>query len=189
MTKDDALATLTEIKDYYQFGNTRQIDDDLLTDLSIRVTAIFQTYCQVGSFKIKNFEEVVDGYGDMFLFVSNKPIVEIQEINYSDEWDWTLESIVDPDTYAIRDSLYIASKTVWNRRVGAYRVKYTAGYTTIPPDLKQVAIEEVIRRYNHRKDFDVIAKQLDDGNVTYTEKGLLTSTKEVLNKYKNNWIL
>lgn len=191
MLLENALTNLTEVKDYYQFGNTRQIDDDLLEDLANRVTIMFQTYCGVTSFLLGDYTEIADGGGDSRLYVANIPIQSVTTLQYSSSWDWEdPNTVIDSSNYMVRDKLYIVGKGIrFYLGDSNYRVVYRAGYSSIPLDLKQVCIEEVIRRYNHRKDFDVIAKSLDDGSVTYTEKGLLTSTKEVLNKYRNNWVI
>lgn len=187
---DNALATLDEIKDFYQFGSTKQVDDDLLEDLSNRVTILFQTYCEVESFKSDDYTEYVDGPYDKYLFLNNTPVNSVTSIAEDSDWVWASDSTVASTDYRIIDSKYLVAKeTVWVRGDQNYKVVYNAGYDAIPLDLKQVCIEEVVRRYKHRKDFDVVAKSLEDGTVTYSEKGLLTGTKQVLNKYKQNWLL
>ena len=186
---ENTLATLDEIKDYYQFGSTKQIDDDLLEDLSDRVTVLFQTYCEVSSFKSADYTEYQDGEGSKYLFLNNAPINSIAEVNEDSDWNWASDTTIGVDDYRIIDKKYLVMKdSLFTYGDQNYKVIYNAGYDTIPLDLKQVCIEEVIRRYKHRKDFDVVAKSLEDGSVTYTEKGLLTGTKQVLIKYKNNWI-
>ena len=187
---DYALATLDEIKDFYQFGSTKQVDDDLLEDLSNRVTILFQTYSEVESFKSADYTEYVDGSYNKYMFLNNTPINSVTSIAEDSDWVWASDSTVASTDYRIIDSKYLVAKeTVWARGDQNYKVIYNAGYDAIPLDLKQVCIEEVVRRYKHRKDFDVVAKSLEDGTVTYSEKGLLTGTKQVLNKYKQNWLL
>ena len=186
----NALATLDEIKDFYQFGSTKQVDDDLLEDLSNRVTILFQTYCEIESFISADYTEYVDGPYDKYLFLNNTPVNSVTSIAEDSDWVWASDSTVASTDYRIIDSKYLVAKeTVWARGDQNYKVIYNAGYDAIPLDLKQVCIEEVVRRYKHRKDFDVVAKSLEDGTVTYSEKGLLTGTKQVLNKYKQNWLL
>jgi hypothetical protein len=52
--------------------------------------------------------------------------------------------------------------------------------------LKQAAITEVIRLYNHRRDFDVIRQTIGDNDTEYvTPGGLLNDTKQVLSQYRN----
>jgi len=185
-----SLATLDEIKDFYQFGSTKQIDDDLLEDLSDRVTILFQTYCEVKSFYAADYTDVYDGSGTKYLFLNNTPINSVSEVNEDSDWVWASDTTVGDSEYRIIDNKYLVMKDdVFVCGDQNYRVTYNAGFTTIPLDLKQVAIEEIVRRYKHRKDFDVVAKSLDDGNVTYSEKGLLTSTKQVLNKYRQNAVV
>ncbi len=76
-----SLATLDEIKDYYQFGSTKQIDDDLIEDLSDRVTEIFQIYCGVTSFYAADYTEVQDGRCSKYMFLNNLPVNSVSEVN------------------------------------------------------------------------------------------------------------
>ncbi len=188
---DYALATLNEIKDYYQFASKgrKQIDDDLLEDLSNRVSIMFQTYCGITSFKSTDYTEYQDGFASKYLFVNNVPINSVAEINEDSDWDWASDTTIAADSYRIIDGKYIVIKdTIFAAGDQSIKITYNAGYDSIPLDLKQVCIEEVVRRFKHRKDFDVVAKSMEDGSVNYSEKGLLTGTKQVLDRYKNNWV-
>jgi hypothetical protein len=186
---EGSLATLDEIKDFYQFGSTKQIDDDLLEDLSDRVTKLFETYCEVKSFYAADYTDVYDGSGDKYLFLNNTPINSVSEVNEDSDWVWASDTTVGSTEYRVIDKKYLVMKDdLFTCGDQNYRITYNAGYATIPLDIKQVAIEEIVRRYKHRKDFDVVAKSLEDGNVTYTEKGLLTGTKKVLDRYRQNWV-
>ncbi len=77
-------------------------------------------------------------------------------------------------------------RTIFSRYDQNIKIVFNAGYVTIPGDLKQACIEEAGRRYKHRRDFDVITKTMDDGTIQYTQRGLLPSTTDILNKYKVN---
>lgn len=186
-----ALATLDEIKAYFQFNSNATVaaDDNLLEDLSNRVSIIFQTYCGRESFKASDYIEYVDGISNRYMFLKNYPINSITEVNEDSDWTWGSDTTVGSDEYRIIDSMYIVLKEAyWTQGDQNYKIQYNAGYETIPLDLKQICIEEVLRRFKHRKDFDVVAKSLENGSVTYTEKGLLTGTKQILDKYKINCV-
>lgn len=185
----NALCTLDDVKDFLNMSGAVNADDELIMDLIDSVTDIFEIYCGVKAFKLNTYTEYYDGDYDKYIFPNNTPIVSVLEINDDTDWIWATDTTMAADTYRIVDSKYIVLKSD-NTTNGDQNIKlrYTAGYATIPNDLKQICIEESSRRYKNRMDFDVISKTLDDGTVQYTEKGLLTTTKDVLNKYNNNTV-
>jgi len=185
----NALTTLDAVKEYYGMTGSKQSDDDLIENLIDRVTELFQSYCNVNAFKAKNYTEYLDGMGSKYLFVNNVPINSITSIHDDDEWDFTTDDLVDSSSYRIVDKKYIVNKD-YLFSLGDQNIKivYNAGYSAIPYDLENACIEEVVRRYRHRRDVDVRSKTLDDGTVQYESKNLLHSTRIVLSKYRNNWV-
>jgi len=63
-------------------------------------------------------------------------------------------------------------------------VSYTAGFATTPYDLKQVCIEESVRRYKRRKTIDLNAISMEDGSVNILSDNLLPHHKLVLDRYR-----
>jgi hypothetical protein len=184
----NALATLEEVKLFYGMVGSKQADDDLLEDLIDRMTQQFETYCGVNSFKVTDYTEYIDGQSSKYIFPQNPPIVSITSINDDSDWTWDSSTLIDAADYRIVDSRYV----VYNSKFGSgdqnIQMVYRGGYSTIPLDLKQSCIEEVTKRYKHRRDIDMTDKTLDDGSASYTETAFLPQTLEVLYKYKLMWI-
>lgn len=182
---DYDLTTLDAVKDFGGLkGSTSEVDD-VIEDLITRVTESFHSYCDVKQFKQKTYTEYYDGNGTDLLFPYNTPLISVTEINICSDWLWGSDTTTAPTDYRIVNNSYIILKdTYFTSGSQNVKVKYSAGYETIPNDLIQACIEEVLRKHNHRTDFDLTGKALADGSVTYTEKGFLTSTKMILDKYR-----
>ena len=178
------LCSLEEIIEYGKLSDKNEQDNDYIENTINRMSKYFATMCNRDQFLAKSYTEYYDGNGDVFLFPLVRPIISVISIHDSSDWTWNSDSLISSSDYAIQNSNWIVMKddvfSMGNRNI---RLIYRAGYASIPDDLKQACIEEVLRRFRRRSDFDVTAKTIEDGTVTYTEKDLLAQTRRVLNKY------
>lgn len=181
-----ALATLDDVKSYYQFpkAGSRTIDNDLIEDLIDEATKIFHNYCGVIQFKAQDYKEDYDGDAGTSVFLHNYPVNSITSIHDDSDWAFGTDTLIASSSYTIVDKYYVVLKdTLFSKGIQNIRVNYNAGYSTIPEDLKLVCIEEVVRRFKNRKNFDEIFKTVEGDQSTRVEVGLLTSTKQVLDGY------
>ena len=184
------ICNLDMVKDYLGMQGAKQLDDDLITDLCGRVTKQFENYCGVTSFNAADFVEYHNGCGSKHLFPNaNLPINSITTIHDDPEWTWGSDTLIAATDYRIVDSKYIVAQTNFTDNEQNVKVVFNAGYTNIPEDLLQSAIEETGRKYKHRLDFDVLNKVMTDGTVQYVDPGLMKSTVQILKFYKNAWVV
>lgn len=183
-----ALCTLDEVKDFYGMSGSVQEDDDLIEDNINRISKAFANECGVSQFKLATYTEYYDGPGGKFLFLKHTPVVSVTSIYEDSGWDWTSEYLKTSTDYRIVDNKYIVAQGSFISGDQAIKITYRAGFSEIPEDLKLVCIEEVIRRYKHRKDFDVIRKTLNDGTSEYVMEPWLSSTVQILSKYKSGYL-
>lgn len=180
---DNALITIADVKDYYEIKSEASDINIQIEKLINRMSTLFES--MIGPVKAATYTKYYDGEGRKLLFLDHLPIISITSINDDSEWEWESSTLIDSDDYMIHSSgQYIVLKVALSSGDQNIEVVYKAGFEAIPEDVKQVAIHEVIRWYKHRADFDVTAKSLPDGSVTYTKQGLLDTTKLVLDKYK-----
>ena len=179
------LCTVDEVKDFGEIKGATSQDDDLIEDLITRITTLFENHIDK-NIKSREYTEQYDGLGVSNLITDQYPIISIDSIHDDTTWEWGSDSTVGSTDYRIHtDKTHVILQTTLVNGSQNVKIVYTAGYEVIPTDIVQVCIEEVLRKYNHRRDFDVTARSIGDaGSVTYTEKGLLTGTKAVLDKYK-----
>jgi hypothetical protein len=179
-----ALSTVADVKDFLGLGATAEPDESLFESLINNVSVLFANYCGVEQFKTKNYIEYHDGHGSRYIFPRNYPINSVDEINEDIDWVWGSDTTIGEDDYRIVDKRYIVYDGLFAIAEQSIKIEYSAGYDTIPLDLKQACIEEVVRKYKHRKDLDVSSKSAQDGTTNYIVKDLLPSTKITLDRYK-----
>lgn len=188
---DYALCTVDEVKEYYQFPSkgSRVLDNDLIENLINRVTVNFHNYCGLDQFKSKIYTEFQDGNGKLRIYPYNYPIISITSIHIDGDWLFDNDTLISSSYYKIVDGLYISmNNNTFTKGVQNIKIVYTAGYETIPYDLKQACIEEVARKFKNKKNFDEIFRTIEGSQVSKVEQGLLVSTKEVLDNYIRNEI-
>lgn len=188
----NALCTYNDIllyKDSYE-DNAVPDNDTLIEELINIKTTEIHNYCGVEQFLAKEYTEYHDGDGGSILFQFNKPLISVSAIYDDSEWVWGTDTTIGSDYYRIVSNNHIVFKTVYPS-VGIQNIKlvYTAGYETIPEDLRLACIKEVIRDFNRRYQYDVSSISDGDGSITYVQKGLLKSTTETLEKYRYEGIL
>lgn len=183
-----SLITISDVKDYYEIKSEAPDINAQIENLINRMSTLFES---VAGQPIRRAELVhtqyYDGRGSKLLFTDYTPILTVTSIHDDSEWEWGTSTLIDSDDYRIHSSKkYIVLKVALSSSDQNVKIVYTSGYPEdeIPEDIKQCCIEEVIRKYKHKSDFDVTSKTLPDGSVTYTQKGLMPLTLKTLNKYK-----
>ena len=179
----NALATRKEVKDYLNITGADNNLDNQINDLIGRVSSAFEGYCG-RAFVEATYTEYYDGNGQSKLFLDNYPVTAITSIHEDADWVWGSADLIDSSDYRILDERGIIYDGIFGTGEQNVKIVYTAGYATLPTDLKQACIEEVGRKIKHRTDYDEIAKTLSDGSVQYTEKEFLAQTIATLNRYK-----
>lgn len=181
-----SFISLDEIKNFIGMTGSVSDTDDLLKDLINRVSILFESYMNENVLS-RVYTEYFDGKGAMVLFPNHYPITTVSGIWDDYDWDWETGDLIDADDYRIVDEQYITLKrsvSVLGDYKQNIKITYTAGYTTVPDDLKQACITEVSRMYKNRNQVDVTSKTLSDGSVSFFDKDFLPLTITTLNKYK-----
>jgi hypothetical protein len=182
---DTDLCSLEEAKRFYDITTSKAEDDTLIEELIGRVSSLFHSYIGIDQIKSKVYTEYYDGDGTEYLFLDKVPVISVTSIHEDNDWTFGSDVLLDALTYRVANKRYITLKDdVFAPGTQNIKVVYTAGYAVVPEDIKQVCIEESIRRFKNRNNFDLVSKTMPDGSVNYSEKGLLRSTTDVLNKYK-----
>ena len=183
----NALIDRTYFKQYADDQISVSENDDAIENIINAKTEEFHKYCEITQFKSRQYTEYYDGNGGGFLYPRNLPIISISSIHDSAEWDFTADTLIDSDLYRSVDGRYVALQPTAPRFVQStqnIKIVYTAGYANIPEDVKLACVREVVREFQNRRHPDVSNINLDDGTIAFVEKGLLKSTKEVLDQYR-----
>jgi hypothetical protein len=181
------LCTLQEVKVYVSLDTDKAVGniDTLLERLITSKTKAITTYIGYTQILAAEYTEYIDGNGTQYLFPSNIPINTVTSVHDSPDWVYDSDSLIDSSYYKIVDKRYIVLNgyafAISNQNV---KIVYNAGYTTIPEDLAQVCIEEVVRTYNDKANIGVSSRTDRHGGVTKVEKGFMTQSIEIMDKYR-----
>jgi hypothetical protein len=186
---DDALCTYEDLKLHLEL-ESNQIHDDTIRDLINKYTKKFCVWCGISSFYSSQYTEYYDGNTQSILYLRNTPITEITSVIDDTTYNFSIDGIIDLTKIRIIQNgkgIFLIDNH-FTRGVENVRVEYTAGYETIPEDLKYICIREVSRAFKHRRDWEVISHTLSDMQAAYIQPGLAEDTVEILSFYRNNWI-
>jgi hypothetical protein len=182
---DNALLTRLQVKNYVGINQADATLDNLIHDIINRVSTAFETYCS-RTFRALEYTEYHDGGdGVRALFPDQYPINSITSIHEDSDWVYGSDKLIDSSDYKIMHDRYIVFDKFLAYGEGAIKLVYNAGYTTIPLDITQAAIDEVARRLKHRKDGEVVSQTQGDGTITYAGLDFLPQTIRTLNSYRN----
>lgn len=184
MVNTYSLVSLSEVKNFIGMEKSDSLTDDLLEDLINRISVLFESYMNRNVLS-REYTEDHDGKGAMVLFPKQSPITTVSGIWDDYDWEYTDDDLIDADNYKIIDENCIVFKNVaLNNYTANIRITYTAGFTTVPDDLKQATISEVTRMYKNKNQLDVTTKTLSDGSVIISGGKFLPLTHVTLKKYK-----
>jgi len=178
------LCTLDECREYMDMKGTDSLVNDLLADLITRVSDRFHQYVGITQFKSQSYTEYYSGQGNQELFLDKRPIISVTTIKEDSEWAFGNDSTKSSDDYAILDDRVVLKDDSFGAGIRNIQVIYTAGYATIPGDLRQACIEEVSRAFDKRQNVDISSRTLPD-TTTFTARNdsLMPDTIDVLKRY------
>jgi len=139
------LVTLVEYKAYAGIASTNS--DTAINSIIPKASQLIKTLCR------RNFVdntstpiiEVFDGGLGSRHYVKEYPIINVASVEYSLDYGQTFTASVEYVDYVVNSTEgYIeAVSGDWPKALKGYRVSYTAGYTTLPEDLKAAALDLV----------------------------------------------
>ena len=197
------LVTLAEYKAYVGITSTTQ--DASIATLIPRVSSLVKSICR------RSFVDYVDDAkiqvfsgGDQFV-LSETPVLQIESVELSTDYGANYTELVEYTDYALdmeQDAVVplqlvgyvpdywdgVIRRTVsptFPRRINGYRVSYTAGYETLPQDLKLAVLDLIT--YYVRNDSAVHAVKSGAANTMQIEYVTTTNLpahiKRVLDLY------
>ena len=186
------LITLQQFKDAEQITNPR--DDFKLSSIIDSVSQLVKTYCGnsfVDFFSANKVEDFTIDWSTYAVQLTESPantIVSVQKRNSITE----AYSTVSTDEYYLEKNtdtvLYVdgARYQNWPTGVGAVKVTYTAGYSSIPADL-QLAVIDLVNFYfkDEHKTRRTLQGATMENAPSGDGKGFPDHIKRVLDMYKN----
>ena len=171
---------------------TSKATDAILDNLINNVTAAFESYCD-RKFKTRTYTEYYDSeYGNDRIYLNQFPIEAngITSIHDDLDWSWGSPTLVASSNYRVSHNRYIVLKNSaasFNEGTQTLKVVYVAGYTTIPADLENACVVEVLRLYDavDNKAIGLAGKSCIDTTRDYIITTFIPSTLTILKRYLN----
>ena len=185
------------------------LDELSITDASPELEAKIQRYIDAVSARIEkitgpleaaDYSEKYSGSGNTNLVLSHYPIIEVTTVKVDDseidnyeilkasagilykEDIWERRAYIEP--------LNMSPKGSSNQALLNIDIDYSAGYETIPQDIQDIAVQEVIRKYDQTwRKGEVKSWSLGEASKSFSnepvdqESGLLAKNAAYLYKY------
>jgi len=183
ITFDEVKYQLTE--DPAKIGTD---DQNLIESLISSVCSMIETYCN-RKFVKANYVEYPETYGGNMIFLKHIPIVQINNLWIDTSREFDSSTLIDSDDYFVNleKGIVIYESGNFPSKPYCVKVDYEAGWESenVPKDLKQVAIEMVLVKYDRikKKELDVVSRNVQGGSVIFRENDLLPQHKLVLTRY------
>ena len=178
--------TLSEAKTYLGITDTTQ--DTKLTLIIDWVQDIIVNF--IGDISTSDKTEnlsLCDIWRCSQVYLKNKPVTAIKKINWvSYTWVLNTDYLIENNKAIIND-LY---QYLTNLKFNMFSIEYTAGYTTIPDDVKLAMLTLTAQEFN-KKDWTVVKgyklwpRTVDFDNTLWQAEWTLNSIKGILSSYKS----
>lgn len=186
------LVTLQEYKAYAGISSTGQ--DTIIKSLIPKVSQLIKSLCNrtfvdwVDDAKV----EVYSGGRGSKLYMREYPLLAISAVEYSADYGATYTELVEYTDYVVDlEDNAIMNVLIgdWPKQINGYKVTYTAGYETLPQDLKLAVFDTI--SYYLRHDLAVHSTR-NVGSSTVqieyiTNVALPAHITRVLNLYKGSY--
>lgn len=184
-----SLCTLQDVKNFLGITGSKDTEDTLIVDLIDGESNHMELY--MGRVIVSAEQtEYHDGDGSAYLYPSNYPITSVSGIWDDTDWTWGSSSLLTATNYSSRDDRVIVYKnSVFSKGKQNIKIIYTAGYSTVPEDLKVACMTEVSRKFKRRREAGVESITKEDGTTSYSLVNFLPEVKSVLDRYKKRVIL
>ena len=183
------LITLAEYKAYIGISSTNQ--DTVINTLIPQVSALVKNICRrtfldyVDEFKV----EISKGSPTNRIILQETPILQVSSVEFSEDYGKTYSTLTEYTDYVVDQDAdaveIIATPYVNYIKTNAYRVSYTAGYETLPSDLK-LAVADLVNYYV-RNDSAIHSQKAVGANTVQIEyittTNLPAHIKRVLDQY------
>jgi len=198
------LTTLADVKAWLQTGQSAfpPTDDALLTRLITAASEFIQNWLnrQIAS---QDWVEIRDGLAGALgscevryqfaaipvsavslVIVAGSTIPPITAAQSAQPWS-VISTLATQAGYFFTPTQLVIRGYAVPRKAGCVTLRYTAGYSVIPPDLAQACIELVALRYRERNRIGEVARAIGGGEtVSYSQKDMSNSIKTLIQQYR-----
>lgn len=182
------MADLITKADFKTYMGINSVNQDAIIDFLIPLVSTFvKTYCRRSfiDWNTSSKTEYFNG-GIPFYVVQEQPIIAVQSLSYSTDYGQNYTALVHYTDYVVDNNLILpVGLKEFSYVLKGYKLVYTAGYATVPSDLK-LAVYDLMSYYMKN---DATANAVKRTNTTtmqieyITDTGLPSNIKRVLDLF------
>lgn len=182
----DDLITVAELQGYMtRVGSPGPTDTTLMAALITRTSAAVSGYIQRDLFTGSR-TQVASGSGGAVLVFEEWPATAVASVTVNGVAVPPAPDDVQPGYAFDEQALYLRGRA-FTRGVKNVRVSYTAGYASIPEDVKHAVCELVMLRLKERDWIGVTSKALAGETVSYVQGEMRPAVRAILDRYRRAW--
>lgn len=192
------ICTLADVKD--RLGITDTENDQLINRIIVNIESIFNSFTN-RKLLLNSTDETYYFTGDdrQKVILPRYPVVSVASVKESYDYDFDNETALTANTdYRVMTatgSIYRIA-TEWCNYEDGVQVIYKGGFTaagqtpgegetSMPADLREMAIEQVSFIYKRKHDIGLSAQSFDGGSINkFAPMDLLPLVKSILDKYR-----
>lgn len=176
------LTTLANAKQW--LGITSPDSDSLLERLISAASDYIQTWLN-RDIALASYVSRRDGTGGTRLMLRNYPVVAMSSVVVDGQSVPFSTDGIRPG-YIFNDTsvMLVGNGYRFNRGYSNVLISYTAGFSSIPTEIEQAAIELISLRYKEKDRIGIISKGLAGETISYTQKDFTDSIENALKNYK-----
>ena len=174
------IIDLQELKDYLEITST---DKDNLLEKLIDASSDFVKDYTGYEWVETEYRETIDGPGANSIVLSQRPVQELTSVKVAG-------TELEPDKYVVYENEAIVTRKYNNfpQDLQNVEIQYTAGYTDVPGDVKQLCSELVQVKLNSKEYEGLDAYSIGDEDIQFSKGGIPSDiTSELEAKSKKRW--
>ena len=189
-------ADMVTLADAKQYLNSSSNDDALMQRLITAASVYLQSWMS-RNIPSQAYSETRDGTGGNRLLFGNWPVTAVSSVyvdgvlvppspgyGFGGYYFDATKIVLRPGSFSTSSSSGNFYSSVFTRDVGNVQLSYTAGYTTIPEDLRQATLDTLAVKYRNRDRIGLMSKVLANESLTFDTSDLPKNVVTILNQYK-----
>ena len=173
---------LTDLATLKSYINTGSSDDTLLQRLLTAASYAIESYLS-RDIVSKNYTRIFDGSGGRSIVLPDYPITAVSSVTIDGQTIPAAGSVTGSGYY-FNDNMIILNGYTFTKNWGNVTIAYTAGYTSIPPDIVQACCGTVQYWLNDRQRGGETSRTMGGQTINYSQKDMPAWVKTILDQQK-----
>ena len=129
------------------------------------------------------YTDTLDGQGGARLSLGNYPVLAVSSVVVDGQTIPASTGLTVPGWFLANDAVVLRTYR-FTRDLGNVVISYTAGFTTVPPDLEQACLELAAMRWKERERIGHSAITMGGQQTNFITSDMPASVKTILNQWK-----